>query len=237
MRDREGAVMRTTAEGILNWVMKHRTYVYWYGGKRNKCTAALADVLRRENPSVWTESYYKAAMMDVVAGRVCCDCSGFVCGAYSYPDMGTSKMPEVFSVWKSAPCAGMIAWKPGHCGIFLADGWDSPIAEMRGLVYDFQCNRTFKEAGFTRVLYSKAVDYGRFNDAALIGWRVDSIGHWFRHTPGVGPDTYFHDTVQNISGHVYAFNHDGYVVSPPGAPPYFEDWVIVPPDKEGGYLS
>lgn len=229
--------MRKTSIEILEWVENHRTFVYWYGGKREKCTRALADALRRENPSVWTNSYYTLAMLDVDAGRKCCDCSGFVCGAYSYPDIGTSKMREVFSVWPNTPCAGMIAWKRGHCGIFLADGWDSPIAEMRGIAYDFQGRRTFKEAGFTKVLYSKSVDYGRFNDAALIGWHTDSIGHWYRHTPGTGPSTYFHDTVQNIAGHVYAFSHEGYVVLPPGAPPFFEDWLIVPPDKERGFLS
>lgn len=229
--------MKKTSIEILKWVEDHRTFVYWYGGKREKCTRALADRLKKENPSVWTDTYYTLAMLDVRAGRRCCDCSGFVCGAYGCPDIGTSKMCETFSVWPYTPCAGMIAWKRGHCGIFLSDGWDSPIAEMRGLYYDFQSKRTFKEAGFTKVLYSKAVDYGRFNDAALACWHTDSVGHWYRHTQGIGPDTYFHDTVQNICGHVYAFNHEGYVVLPPGTPPYFEDWVVVPPDKGGGYLS
>ena len=237
MCDREGAVMRKTSTAILEWVAQHRTFVYWYGGKRDKCTKALADALKRENPSVWTEFYYKEALKDVAAGYKCCDCSGFVCGAYSHPDIGTSAMQKAFSVWSGAPRAGMIAWKRGHCGIFLRDGWDSPIAEMRGLVYDFQCNRTFKTAGFTKVLYSKDVDYGRFDDGTLVGWHVDSIGYWYRHTKGTGPSTYFHDTVQNICGHVYAFSHEGYVVLPPGAPPFFEDWLIVPPDKERGYLS
>lgn len=229
--------MRKTAKEILEWVETHRTFVYWYGGKREKCTRALADILRKENPSVWTEDYYRAAMLDVEAGHVCCDCSGFVCGAYSYPDIGTSAMRKKFSVWYDAPRAGMIAWKRGHCGIFLCDGWDGPIAEMRSLAYDFQGHRTFKEAGFTTVLYSKSVDYGRAVDTTFVGWHADSIGHWFRHTCGTGPDTYFHDTVQNIAGHVYAFNHDGYVVTPFGTPPYFKDWLIVPPDKKGGYLS
>lgn len=229
--------MRKTAFEILDWIERHQTFVYWYGGKRDKCTKALADALRRENPTVWTDSYYNEAMLDVTAGRKCCDCSGFVCGAYSYPDIGTSTMREKFSEYNGIPLAGMIAWKRGHCGIFLRDGWDSPIAEMRGLTSDFRRNRTFKEAGFTKVLYSKDVNYNRFDINPFTGWHVDSVGHWYRHTQGIGRDTYFHDTVQNICGHVYAFNHDGYVVLPPGRQPYFEDWMIVPPSKEGGYLS
>lgn len=229
--------MRKTSIEILEWIDNHRTFVYWYGGKRDKCTRELADALRRENPSVWTEDYYRIAMMDVVRGHVCCDCSGFVCGAYGCLDIGTSAMREEFSTYNGIPLAGMIAWKRGHCGIFLRDGWDSPIAEMRGLDYDFQHHRTFKNAGFTEVLYSKNVDYNRFNSNTFTGWHADSVGKWYRHTQGTGPDTYFHDTVQNIAGHVYAFNHDGYVVTPPGTPPYFKDWLIVSPGIGGGYLS
>lgn len=229
--------MKKTAIEILDWVENHRTFVYWYGGKRDKCTKSLANALKRAYPSVWTDSYYNAALEDVSAGRKCCDCSGFVCGAYGCPDIGTSAMREKFSVYNGIPLAGMIAWKRGHCGIFLADGWNSPIAEMRGLPYDFQGNRTFSEAGFTKVLYSKDVNYDGFTSNRIPGWHVDTIGHWFRHTEGTGPDTYFHDTVQNICGHVYAFNHSGYVVSPPGSPPFFNDWLIVPPNEREGYLS
>lgn len=44
-----------------------------------------------------------------------------------------------------------------------------------------------------------------------VGWHTDNVGHWYRHSYGVGPDTYYHDGFYQIHGKWYAFNHNGYV--------------------------
>lgn len=230
--------MVKTSQEILSRVDSYKNYVYWYGGKRSRCTAALAVALKKQNPDVWTNEYYAKAMDDVAHNRMCCDCSGLVCGAYGIQDIGTAQFLPRFKVWGGIPKAGMIAWKKGHTGIFLLDGWDSPIAEMRGIDYDFQNNRTFKQAGFTAVLYDSRVSYSNINSRAHeeVGWHKDAGGWWYRHTRGTGEETYFHDTIQVINNHVYAFNSYGALVFPSAAHP-FDSWIVVDPNSTSGWLS
>lgn len=190
---------------------KFKSMVYWYGGKRQICTVALADELKRENPSVWTTEYYRKALKDVQHHRRCCDCSGLVCGAYGIGDIGTGSFLKAFKVWRGKPKAGMIAWRKGHCGIFLSDGWDSKIAEMRGIDWDYRENRTFSEAGFTKVLYSTSVSYETLNQAEAPGWHADATGWWYRHTAGTGQETYYNDCVKIIDEHCYIFDNEGYI--------------------------
>lgn len=49
-------------------------------------------------------------------------------------------------------------------------------------------------------------------DPKRVGWHTDNIGHWYRHTRGTGPDTYFHDGFYSVENKFYAFDHNGYVV-------------------------
>lgn len=206
--------MRKTSAEILNWIDNHKKYVYWYGGKRQKCSKALAELLQKQNPKVWTESYKEKAMADVAAGAFCCDCSGFVCGAYNIADKGTAQFSSVFVEYAGEPKAGMVAWKRGHCGIFLADGWNAPIAEMRGIDYDYCETRTYKTAGFAKVYNMDGVMY-MGNDDENIGWHKDATGWWYRHKKGKGESTYHHDCFRVINGHVYCFDSDGYIVEKP----------------------
>lgn len=214
----------------------YKDYVYWYGGKRQLCTVALADELKKENPGVWSAEYYRKALTDVQHHKRCCDCSGLVCGVYKIGDIGTSSFRKVFKTWNGAPKAGMIAWKKGHCGIFLSDGWGSKIAEMRGIDWDYQENRTFKEAGFTKILYSPGVYYEKLDPAALPGWHTDETGWWYRHTAGVGPTTYYHDTFKQIDGKIYFFDSNGYVRIPISKK-LDAGWMIVPKTSKAGWLD
>lgn len=204
--------------------------VYWYGGKRQKCTVALASALMKQNPNVWTDSYYKKAVRDIHEQKSCCDCSGLVCYAYDRTDIGSSQIKRKYPVWGGVPCAGMIAWKPGHVGIFARDGWDSPVIEMRGIDYDYKETRTFRECGFTCVLYSPYVDYG--DSGKKTGWHSDAAGWWYRHTYGAGSDTYYHDCVKIINGHCYIFDHEGYICEI-GA----HSGKRVPPTSDRGWID
>lgn len=185
-------------------------YKYWYGGKRELASKKLADKLRIENPSVWTAEYYSTALKDVDGKTHVCDCSGLVCYAYGVSDIGSYAIREKYTAYTGTPKAGMIAWRKGHVGIFSADGWDAPIIEMRSQAYDYRCSRTFKQAGFTHVLFDKGVDY-MADDTTTVGWHKDGAGWWYRHTRGVGPATYFHDCMETVSGHRYVFDSDGYI--------------------------
>lgn len=201
-----------TGREIVNRARSLSHMVYWYGGKRQKCTTQLALQLMKQNPNVWTDSYFKKAVRDIHEQKMCCDCSGLVCHAYLIHSIGSYQIRQKYRIWTGAPLAGMIGWKSGHVGIFSRDGWDAPIIEMRGIDYDYQEKRTFRECGFTHVLYDPDVSYTtQVDDGRAVGWHSDKSGWWYRHTYGTGPDTYYHDTAKIINGHCYLFDSDGYI--------------------------
>lgn len=181
--------------------------VYWYGGKRNMPSVNLAKTLRRQNPGVWNNEYYEAALKDIGSGKLVTDCSGLVCGAYGCEEMGTAKMPAYFKEYKGISyIPGMIAWKKGHCGIIL-DSYGH-IAEMRGLKWDFSTTRTFPQCGFTKIFYSLSVDY---NNSEI-------PGHWFKSGTGIWMYRKSNALIAcneflKINGSWYYFNGKGFMVT------------------------
>lgn len=181
--------------------------VYWYGAKRQFPTEKLAFSLRKNNPTVWTMDYLEAARADIGKGKLACDCSGLVCGAYVIPDIGTNQFPKTFSEYKGTNyIPGMIAWKKGHCGIII-DIYGT-IAEMRGLKWDFCTKRTFLSAGFDKIFYKPEVVYSGFNDAKT-GWKKN--GNRWQY---VKTDKRFAcSEFLKINGKWYYFNADYFMVT------------------------
>lgn len=200
---------------------------YWYGGKRELASKSLADRLRKENSKVWTDVYYNTALKDVDGITHVCDCSGLVCYAYGISDIGSYQLKEKYKAWRGVPKAGMIGWKSGHVGIFSADGWDSPIIEMRSQAYDYMAVRTYKQCGFTSVLYDSLIDYEETDPYKQIGWHKDGFGWWYRHTVGEGAGTYYHDCFTTVNGRYYCFDSQGYIC----------ELNRVSPDSKEGWLN
>ena len=142
---------------IVNRARELKGMVYWYGGKRQKCTQELANALARENTKVWDAAYMRKAKLDIANGKYCCDCSGLVCHAYRIGDIGSYAIKDRFKVWKGKPRPGMIAWKPGHVGII--ETCSGKVIEMRGIDYDYRDDRYRKEAGLMTLLYDPNVEY------------------------------------------------------------------------------
>ena len=199
-----------TGQEIVNRTLElGRKCVYWYGAKRQIPTEKLAQILRKNNPSVWTMDYLDAARADIGGTKLACDCSGLVCGAYAVPDIGTSQFPKTFTEYTGISyITGMIAWKKGHCGIII--GSHGTIAEMRGLKWDFCTRRTFSSAGFTKIFYDPRVTYEGFNDNKT-GWvRVDSKCKWQYIKPN---GKFACGEFLKIDGKWYYFNADYYMVT------------------------
>lgn len=146
-----------TGYDIVRKAMELKGMVYWYGGKRQKCTQELADRLQKENPNVWDTAYMKKAEKDIENFKYCCDCSGLVCYAYGIPDIGSYAIRDRYKVWTGKPKPGMIAWKPGHVGIIKT--CSGKVIEMRGIDYDFMDTRYRKTAGLMTLLYDPNVEY------------------------------------------------------------------------------
>lgn len=184
-----------------------RECVYWYGAKRQVPTEKLALSLRKSNPSVWTMEYLDAARADIGSTKLACDCSGFVCGAYAVPDIGTSQFSKKFVEYTGISyIPGMIAWKKGHCGIIIDT--HGTIAEMRGLKWDFCTRRTFSSAGFTKIFYDPRVVYKGFNDIQT-GWR--KIGDKWQYIKTNGYSAF--NEFLKIDGKWYYFNADHFMVT------------------------
>lgn len=140
---------------ILSRAHSLKSYVYWYGGKRTRCTDALLQRLSKAYPNIYTASYIAKCKADIKAGKSCCDCSGLVCYAYGISDIGSSQMLAFFKKWDKKPKNGMILYKKGHVGIYE----NGRILEMRGVDYDYQSSRTYKSQDWLFILYSPEVDY------------------------------------------------------------------------------
>lgn len=146
-----------TGHDIVDRAMELKNCKYWYGGKRQKATKELADILQKQNPTIWTSTYRAKAEADIKAGATVCDCSGLVCYAYGISDIGSSAIKEKFKVWTGTPRPGMIAWKQGHVGIIKT--CSGKVIEMRGIDYDFMDTRYRKTAGLMTLLYNPEVEY------------------------------------------------------------------------------
>lgn len=199
-----------TGKEIVERARSLKRFKYWYGGKRELASVRLAYRLKRENPSVWTDTYYKEALKDVDGKTRVCDCSGLVCYAYGISDIGSYQLKEKYKVWNGKPLPGMIAWKPGHVGIILDT--DGHVIEMRSQKYDYMETRYRKEAGLLTLLYDPNVNYDVSRETSDIGWNKDDAGWWYRHTNGTGPDTYYHDGAAIVNGKVFIFDSSGYIV-------------------------
>lgn len=181
-------------------------YKYWYGGKGEVATRELADRLRKENPNVWTNSYYKKAVAMIGESTRVADCSYLVCYAYGRKSqIGSSQIRNNYHVLKGDGAKpGMIAWRSGHVGIIIDES--GHMAEMRGIDYGFMNTRTYKNAGMTHILYDKTVDYG-FNN----GWIKD--GDRWMYFLGIGVcaagDWYI------INNHWWYFDNEGYLLTGP----------------------
>lgn len=181
--------------------------VYWYGAKRQPATLKLALSLKKNNPKVWTAEYLEAAKADIGKGKLVCDCSGLVCGAYGIPDIGTSQFVKKFVEYTGVSyIPGMIAWKKGHCGIIVDS--HGTIAEMRGLKWDFCRSRTFPQVGFTKIFYNPEVTYAGFNDVKT-GW--SKTGDIWQYVKSNG--RYACNEFLKIGGSWYYFNTDCYMLT------------------------
>lgn len=203
---------------------------YWYGAKGEIASVALANRLKKENPGTWSDVYYSKALQDVDNYTRVCDCSGLVCYAYNIGNISSWSINQRFKAYDGAPKAGMIAWKRGHVGIFAGDGWSAPIIEMAGIDSDYKAHRTYKDAGFTKVLYDPGIEYvdgAMIEDTGAVGWHADNYGWWYRYHKNTG--CYYRQTFIRIGTHWYYFDLEGYIAVPQGA----KLFRVAPDSKEG----
>lgn len=133
-------------------------YVYWYGGKGEKCTENLLIKLAALYPSVYTYTYRDKCKKDIIDWKYCYDCSGLTSAVYGFPGLGTYGIVARTDIhqWGGAPQNGMILWKPSHCGIY----YNGNVLEARGKDYGLTADRKYIKKDWGSVWYSDNVGYG-----------------------------------------------------------------------------
>lgn len=179
-----------------------KNHKYWYGGKGQIATKTLADALQKQNPTVWTKSYYNKAIKDIDGKTRVSDCSHLVCYTYGISDIGSYQIKEKYKEWNGKPKNGMILWRKGHVAIY----WNGKAVQMKGIDYDYQEIEISKDK-YTKVLYDPNINY----DGDL-GWNKDSNGWWYRYKEGKGKETYYNSGIYIIDGKYYAFDSNGYMI-------------------------
>lgn len=154
-------------EQVIKNALNYLHYVYWYGGKGQKCTQALLNTLAAAYPRVYTATYKAKCKKDIAAGRYCIDCSGLVCKAYKIPDIGTYTMAtdKRFTQYKGAPENGMIVWNPTHVGLYC----NGKVIEARGIDYDVTTDRVYRPQDWQRVYTVAGTTYGTPSNNAKNG--------------------------------------------------------------------
>lgn len=158
--DRNAFYWQNPTTGTNDIVSRARSlsnYKYWYGGSGQIATKELADSLRSQYPSIWTESYYNTALKDI--GQRVGDCSYLVNYAYGTASpgnhgVGTSQYLAKYSRWSGAPKNGMIAWRNGHTGIYA----DGKTLELVGIAYDYM-ERDYVASKWSAILYDPNRNY------------------------------------------------------------------------------
>lgn len=199
-----------TGKEVVRRARELHGFAYWYGGKGQLATSALAEQLRKDNPGVWTDSYFNTALKDVAAKRRVGDCSYLVCYAYNRSQIGSWAISEKYEVWedKSNPKDGMILWRPGHVAIYD----DGKVLELASQSVDFRI-KEYVSMEWDKVLYSNKVDYDFEYEK---GWHKDNKGWWYAY--GTRKGQYYKDSIRGLPDPFgleycgyYEFDSDGYL--------------------------
>ena len=139
-------------------------YVYVYGYKGTKVTAAQVKSLARSYPSVFTSSILSMALKKV--GKIGIDCSGFVNKAAGTNLGGSTGIKDNFPTkYKISDTDhlvnGMGIWRQGHIALIHVDKYGkASIMEAKGTAYDLTTTSWKERAGhFTCYGKIAGVDY------------------------------------------------------------------------------
>lgn len=177
---------------IIKNAFKYKNYVYWYGGKGQRCTQILLNTLSSMYPNIYTKNYIQKCKVDILQNLFCIDCSGLVCRAYNIKDLGSSQLKDKYKMLpvKEAK-AGMMLWKKGHIAICLGNNF---MIEAKGVDYDVKISK-YSDSDFICALYSEDVDYiWEYSK----GWHTDSIGTWYAY--GTQKGCYYKNVCTEIDG-------------------------------------
>lgn len=200
-----------TGKDVINKAYELRNCVYWYGGKRQKCTQSLLNEFAKSYPNIYTNTYITKCKADIKNNETCCDCSGLVSYAMQIPDIGSYYFYDKYPQFREGtPKDGMMLYKKGHIALYNK-GY---VVEMRGVDYDFTDTRKYNKSEWICTLYDPNIDYDE-KPTYTEGWNHDKHGWWYADTNHTYlKDGYF--TVPwsgNPNGSKFYFDKNGYCIT------------------------
>lgn len=205
---------KTRFAALADYLSKTHHYVYGAKGINTRLTPTRLDAIRKQNPSVYTNSYYEKAKKYL--NQYCVDCSGLVCALWCISDIGSYQIAdlpknkpdeyEYIAVSRYQLQWGDVLWKTGHVGVYMGDG---KVLEARGIdagvgIFDFASQP------WTKAIRKKSLHY-----YAKTGWCMDgdentTIGWWYAY--GESKGEYFKDCIcdPKENGILYEFDARGY---------------------------
>ena len=116
-------------DALIMYASKDK-YAYLYGANGETGSADLVNRLWAQYPDhfkqyVTDKGYTKQQLINHVSGKLCFDCSAFICYISNAPyDMNSTSLKDNFAVSRSpvSGTSGSVLWKSGHVALDIGSG-------------------------------------------------------------------------------------------------------------------
>ena len=203
---------------------------YVYGAKGEILTEERLQLLKRQNPSVYTSAYMAKARKYI--GQRCTDCSGLISwytgiirGSYNYHDTADQRV-AIGALDDSM--VGWALWKPGHIGVYMGDGY---CIEAKGIDYGTIRSRVSATA-WQKALNLHDIDYN-VEPVYTEGFKRAADGRrwWYQYADGsyAANGWYWLTEATGGTSGWYLFDAEGYMLTGYQQDPAGE-WFFLCPD-------
>lgn len=215
--------------GLIEFCKSKVGTPYVYGAKGEILTESRLQVLKKQNPGMYTTTYTAKARQFI--GRHCTDCSGLISwytgtirGSYNYHDTADERVP-IGSLNESM--AGWALWKPGHIGIYIGGGY---CIEAKGINYGTIKSRV-GDTAWQKALKLCDIDYAQ-NIVITEGFKPAADGKrwWYQFADGTWAKNGWHWLTEATGGTSgwYLFDAEGYMLTGYQQDPAGERFFLCP---------
>ena len=218
------------ATGLVTFCESKIGTPYVYGAKGEVLTEERLQVLKKQNPAMYTSSYMAKARKFI--GQRCADCSGLISwytglirGSYNYHDTADKRV-AIGALDESM--IGWALWRPGHIGVYVGDGY---CIEAKGINYG-TIKSQVKDTAWQKVLKLCDIDYS-VDSVYTEGFKLAADGRrwWYQYADGTWAANGWYWLTEATGGTSgwYLFDAEGYMLTGYQQDPAGE-WFFLCPD-------
>lgn len=200
--------------GLIEFCKSKIGTPYVYGAKGEILTESRLQLLKKQNPGMYTTAYTTKARQFI--GQRCTDCSGLISwytgiirGSYNYHDTADKAVP-IGSLNDSM--IGWALWKPGHIGVYIGDGY---CIEAKGINYGTIKSKVSATA-WQKALKLCDIDYSQ-EQIITEGFKQAADGKrwWYQYADGTWAANGWYWLTEQTGGTSgwYLFDPEGYMLT------------------------